>query len=78
MRESPLVLRAPLKLLDQSFHSNCLVVSGSHNSSYVLALTLGEQLSSATHSMFEMAPLAADWNATARRTCCSEVPDIWN
>ena len=63
VRESPLVLRAPLKLLDQSFHSNCLVVSGSHNSSYVLALTLGEQLSSATHSMFEMAPLAADWNA---------------
>ena len=57
------VLRPPLKLSSQSFRSNYSVVPGSHNSSYVLALTLQEQLSAASHSMFEMAPLAADWNA---------------
>ena len=31
--------------------------------SHVLALTMADQLSAASHIMFEMAPLAADWNA---------------
>ena len=33
------------------------------NSSYLLALSFGEQLSAASRSMLQLAPLAVDWNA---------------
>ena len=54
-----LVLRLPL----QALHSNYSVMPESYNTSYLLALTLQEQLSAASKSMLFLAPLAADWNA---------------
>lgn len=37
---------------------------GMHWESYLLALGYSEQLSAATHTMFQLGTLAADWNAT--------------
>ena len=51
-----LVLRLPLQ-------ANYSVMPESYNTSYLLALTLQEQLSAASKSMLFLAPLAADWNA---------------
>ena len=37
--------------------------STGHNTSYLLALSMGEQLSASSKIMFHLAPLAADWSA---------------